>query len=424
MQVIDTTESSLDSSSVYSIPRAGRPFPAVVGHQGPRFATFVTQVSPFDVEDILGHDPRSRNHKLLRDARIRNLYDHVQRKTSEERVRDLLAYFRTRVFEGYPIAGAVPAISIAVEQAAKFAPAFSGAAIGNMFLASGRSNRRIVLDGLGRVTAVLDLVDAVTNEELEPDEIKELKAHLDTFTLPVVFYAPKDGESDFTLDEMQQIFADFNFRVRPVSAKDAIALDHCDPYVELTRYLASSCSAIAKNGGMETKAASLGKKSTAIVVQPVLLRFVRGAVEGESYLEASRNTSIADPKLTAHRSEEIRANLSEFLDAFAEAMGEKWADRQSMHLSSPGWQVIALLYHDCAFRLGKGLGDQKKFAAAIARLDWDRGGELFEPFMSVKAGKDGETHLALNSAGASVRRELLKNCRAKLGLDDLLAELD
>lgn len=409
------------SNNPAPIPRSGRPFPAVHGLQGKRLATFSTQIRPFDIEDVLGHDPRSRNIKQLRDARTQHLYTHVQRKTSEERVRDMLKYYEERVFQGYPIAGAVPAVSIGVEQPVTFQRHGNHPFLGEMLLETGRHNRRIVLDGLGRITALMDLVDLVTGEKIDPEARGILHNKLDNCALPVVFYAPQQGQPPFSQDEMEQIFCDFNFRARPVSPKDAIALDHSDPYVELTRYLESNCKAIKNFGGMVTKRASLGSKDDQIVVQTVLLRFVRGALEGEAYLEAARNATVENPNYSAERASQIKAALADFLDQLSESMGSRWADRSSMHLSSPGWQVIGLLYHDMAFRLQKGAADLGKFANALSKLDWRREGDIFGPFMTSKTGKDGSAQLALNSAGASVRRELLKNLRARLGIADQLA---
>jgi hypothetical protein len=410
-------------NAFYPIPRSGRPFPAIVGLQGRRLATFTTQIRPFDIEDVLGHDPRSRNHKLLRDAKTQKLYEHVQRKTSEERVRDMICYYRTRVFCGYPILGAVPAISIAVEQPIAFKRLENHEFLGEMYLETGRSNRRIVLDGLGRVTGLLDLVDLLQGEKLSEEESNHLQSKLDGCLLPVVFFAPQNGQKAFSQDEMEQIFCDFNFKVRPVSPKDAIALDHSDPYVEITRFLDTECRAIGFFGGMEKKAASLGSKSTSLVVQPVLLRFVRGAIEGEGYLEAARNASVDNPNLTPENAEVVSHELADFLDALAISMGdEKWADRSSMHLSSPGWQVLGLLYHDMRFRLKKSGDDIEKFAGEVARLDWRRGGEIFSKFMTKKVdSRTGKEVLALNSAGASVRRELIKNLRGRLGLTPQLS---
>lgn len=418
----DSASSDADNSS-YPVPRSGRPFPAIFGLQGKRLATFTTQIRPFDIEDILGHDPRSRNLKAIRDAKTRTLYEHVQRKTSEERVRAMIDYYRARVFHAYPILGAVPAISIAVEQPISFKRYGNHEVLGEMFLETGRANRRIVLDGLGRITGLLDLVDRLQGDKIDEKSARQLETLLNGCLLPVVFFAPQIGQKPFDQDEMEQIFCDFNFKVRPVSPKDAIALDHSDPYVEITRFLDAECRAIHAFGGMEKKAASLGSKSTSLVVQPVLLRFVRGAIEGAAYLEAARNAHVDNPNLTPENEEIVSHELADFLDALSIEMGdEKWADRSSMHLSSPGWQVIGLLYHDIRFRLGKKGDEILEFGAAVAKLDWRREGDIFSKFMTKKIdAKTGNEILALNSAGASVRRELLKDLRTRLGLTELLS---
>lgn len=410
------------TASQYSSPRSGHRFPAVVGQQGARFSTFVTQIAPHDIEALLGHDPRSRNHHLLRDHRIKTLYDHVQRKTEGGRLHEIDAYIRERIFLGQPIAGALPAVSLATEQPIFFSPFQNQLGVGEMVLETGRQNRRIVLDGLGRITGFLDLVDLVTGEHAEDEAVKELDKLLREYSMATIFFSPKLGQPPMAVEEMEQLFADFNFRGRRVSPKDAIALDHSDPYIETTRWLSKTATAIAGHGGMQEKAASLGKKSKEIVVQPVLLRFVRAAIEGQASVEGGRNVAIKNPNLTASRAPEIRADLADFLNTLAAAMGPAWSDRSSMHLSSPGWQTIGVLYHDMAFRLGKGPGDLKKFAGAVARLDWRRDGELFRPFMTEKVGDDGSVALMLNSAGASVRRALVKACREKLGLDDIFGE--
>jgi hypothetical protein len=358
----------------------------------------------------------------LRDARTQYLYEHVQRKTSEDRVRDIIKYYQDRVFQAHPIVGAVPAISIAVEQPIEYTRHAGHSYLCEMHLETGRKNRRIVLDGLGRITGLLDLVDILTGEKIPEEEGAQLRKWLDQCVLPVVFFAPQSGQAAFSQEEMAQIFCDFNFRVRAVSPKDAIALDHSDPYVGITRFLSSHCRAIESFGGMETKRASLGSKSTGIVVQPVLLRFVRGAIEGEAYLEAARSAAVMNPRLKPSNAEEIKQGLCEFLDMLSAEMGDaRWGDRSSMHLSSPGWQVIGVLYNDVAFKLRRGPDDVAKFAKALARLDWRREGDIFLPFMSKK--KDEKTRqevLSLNSAGASVRRDLLKSLRERLGLTELL----
>jgi DNA-sulfur modification-associated len=414
-------EAAMEDNTTYSVPRAGQRFPAIVGLQGKRLATFTTQIRPTDFEVVLGHDPRSRNRNHLRDERIKKLYSFIQRKTTAERSRDILKYCEERIFQAHPIAGAVPAVSIAVEQPVAFERFGNHSSLGEMLLETGTHNLRVVLDGLGRITGLMDIVDLVRTQAIEPEARAVLQKQLEMCALPVVFFAPQLGQPSLTEDEIGQLFCDFNFKVRPVSIKDAMALDHSDPYIELTRYLHQHSRAIKDFGGMETKRASLGSKSTGIVVQPVLLRFVRGALEGEAYLEAARNAAVEVPNFSAERADEIKRSLVDFMDHLAESMGPRWSERGSMHLSSPGWQVIGLLYHDMAFRLRKGQEEMVNFALALSRLDWRREGDVFGQFMTTKTGNDGSEQLALNSAGASVRRELLKNLRARLGIAEQLA---
>ena len=77
------------------------------------------------------------------------------------------------------------------------------------------------------------------------------------------------------------------------SRRVAIALDHSDLYIALANRIGSS-ETIKQAGGMEMKAASAGKNSTAIVVQQDLLRFVRAATEGERFLESTANSDLKD----------------------------------------------------------------------------------------------------------------------------------
>jgi hypothetical protein len=81
---------------------------------------------------------------------------------------------------------------------------------------------------------------------------------------------PAPGTDPLTITDLGQLFMDFNFRVHPVPARVAIALDQSDIYISPANQLAKE-PFIAKHGGMEMKAASRGKKSTSLGVQGVLL---------------------------------------------------------------------------------------------------------------------------------------------------------
>jgi hypothetical protein len=219
---------------------------------------------------------------------------------------------------------------------------------------------------------------------------------------------------------MGQLFYDFNFKAIPVQARIAISLDQSDPYIQATNYLARTSAAIASNGGMEERAASLGTKSSAIVVQQVLLRAVRAAMEGEAAAESNK-AEVANPNLTL---DNIRArvdDLADFLDAFADAMGSAFAsDKRALHLASPGWQALGVIYNDVVFRLK--VPDPVATARALGRIDWSRSGPLWSDLVIEKTAKDGSTELVLNSAGASARREIVKRLRQEIGLDKLFDE--
>jgi hypothetical protein len=180
-------------------------------------------------------------------------------------------------------------------------------------------NHRIVVDGLGRISAALEIVDVSQNPEFDEELRNELQKILKGFCIPVTFYAPKPGDKPLNQDEMAQLFHDFNFKVVPVPARVAIALDTSDIYIRLTDRVAQS-DAIAKHGGMEKRAASLGKKSTALVVQQTLYRFVRGATEGERFQESNREFTGDAPVLTAKSFEDELDKLSRFLGALASNM--------------------------------------------------------------------------------------------------------
>ncbi len=81
------------------------------------------------------------------------------------------------------------------------------------------------------------------------------------------------------MEELGQLFHDFNFLVQPIALGQAVDLDQSDVAIGLTNTL-GECPAIKKHCGMERRAANLGKKSTAPVAKQVLLRFVKVACEG------------------------------------------------------------------------------------------------------------------------------------------------
>jgi DGQHR domain-containing protein len=394
--------------------------PAVQGQFGPRLVTYTTQLPAGAIETILGHDPRYRQWKQLPDD-LNYIYQHLQRATTKARLDSIMRYIRFRFSEGAIIPGAFPAISIAVQNNAPFEVAENmDAGIGVLHFDLSRRNLRVVVDGLGRASAALELVEQSERADLPTEAREALQKLLKEFALPTVFYMPAPGTPPLTLDEMQQLFHDFNFKVTAVPARVAIALDHSDLYIGLTNRLGQS-DAIQRYGGMEFKAASLGKKSTAIVVQQNLLRFVRGATEGERFLEGSNNAEIEDPTLNEETLAYFEDSLGSFVEAFAESMGEqRFKDRESLHLTSPGWGALGIIFNDLVVRLK--VPDYVSAARKIGEIDWHRSADVWSDIVREKVDKQGNTVLGLAGGGAQTRRFITGVIREKLGLHDLLRE--
>jgi len=333
------------------------PVPAVQGYFGKRIATYSTQIRALEIKRILGHDPRSRNWKLLPQS-TREIYEKIQRVTSKDRREGVAAYIEQRLGPRNMV-GAFPAISIGVTHRPKFDPFPNNTAIGVLHLEE--EVERIILDGLGRVSGCMDLAE-------ESAEGKDL---VRSIVLPVTFYVPASESEPLTLGELGQLFMDFNFRVHPVPARIAIALDQSDIYITLANALAKE-PFISNNGGMETKAASRGKKSTAIVVQGVLLRAVRGACEGRDFQE-SNLAQAPNPVLTDATFQAELNSISSFFTEIAHRMGKRWTQNDSLHLTAPGWQALGVIHYDMNHR-GLNLSPSEKthIFDVIGGIDWTR----------------------------------------------------
>jgi hypothetical protein len=228
----------------------------------------------------------------------------------------------------------------------------------------------VILDGLGRISGFLDTYES-------GEEGKEAVRKL---VVPVTFYAPGEDRRDFDLArDGQQLFADFNFRVNPVPVRLALERDEYDPYVQLANQLAEK-DFIANHGGMVKGVASVSKSSTNLVTQQTLNRVVRGACEGRTFQESNVAFPPA-PNLRDDTEQIFLDSISLFFGAIADKMGDtRWEDHDSLHLSSPGWQALALLFHDIHVTLNHNLEgvpkfsqrDYNRFIAAIAGIDWTR----------------------------------------------------
>jgi DGQHR domain-containing protein len=391
------------------------PVPCIQGAFGKRLLTYTTQIKPSQIKRILGHDPRSQFWKNISDEGTRKIYERIQRTTSKDRRNSVAEYLLQRMGDSRPSIAAFPAISIGVSHPTAFKPSSDNEAIGTLHIDD--RGQKIVLDGLGRLTGCLDLLDAA---DASSEQI------VNSLTLPVTFYIPADGTSPLSILELGQLFSDFNFRVYPVPARVNMALDQSDIYIQFASDLAKR-PVIAKNGGMEIKAASLGKKSTALVVQTVLVRAIRGAMEGRDFQE----NNLAQPKdanLTDATYSSEMNSVAGFFTEIAERMDARWTVRDSLHLSSPGWQALGVIHHD-VFHRGLTLtdGERAKIYDAIAAIDWSRTNR--EWVDEAKLGiwdkpKGGDTEqVIILGAGRNNTQAIIDFVRGRTGLQHRLDAL-
>jgi hypothetical protein len=318
------------------------------------------------------------------------MYIKLQRKTTKTRRIGTKRYIEERIAPGALCLGAFPAIAIGTVNPLRFvhyAEKYSGSGIprgvGELEFNLSATSTRVLLDGLARVDGALDLVD-------------EGKIEIaNSFAFPVTIYAPTERNGKVSVEELGQLFHDFNFLAQPVSPAHAVDLDQSNIYVQLVNALAKA-PVIAKNGGVEPRAASLGTKSTALVAKQVLLRFVRGAIDGPAAQERLRD-STADGALTRANLHTARDEIEDYLVNIANRMGERFKDHELLHLTAPGWNALGLVFHDINFILRGKLSAVQTTAIydGIASIDWSRWNQNFIRYLG---------DVAVESGGVEVKR--------------------
>jgi DGQHR domain-containing protein len=386
------------------------PVPSIQGHFGRRLVTYTTQIPALQIKKILGHDPRSKNWKLLPEE-TRKIYQQIQRPTAKNRRDAVSTYIEQRLGPRDAI-GAFPSISIGVTNPLKFVPSEPGSAIGILHI--DEDGQRILLDGLGRLTGALDLAD----------EGSEGKALVEKIVFPVTFYLPSAEQIELSAADLGQLFSDFNFRVYPVPARINLSLDQSDIYISLANALSKE-PFIALHGGMEYKAASLGKKSSALVVQQVLFRTVRGACEGRDFQENNLASIPGLSNLTDSTFDKELSSVADYFSEIATRMGDRWAARESLHLTSAGWQALGVFHHDLFHRgLSLSPAELDKIYDAVAGVDWSRSNRDWADVAKLgiwAKPKDSEMEqLVILGAGRNNTQAILDYLRKVSGIDEKL----
>lgn len=390
--------------------------PCIRGQYGNKLYTFQTSVQPKEIHNLLGHDPRSRNwSKLQKD--LKDLYDNLQRKTNADRSRSTAEYIRTRIASNNrrDMIGAFPAISIGLVNVPIFhvykeIAERTDNAIGYLKFDLSASNIRVLLDGLARVTGAMDLIDA-----------GEIEA-INCFTFPATIYAPTEETGNLTVQQLGQIFHDFNFLATPVSKSLAISLDQTDLYIALSRAI-GECDVIKSRGGLEEKANKITKKSKAFVGQQYFLKFIRGACEGYDFQHSLRAAKPINAYLNSDTFDEIKNSIEYFLETLANLMGADFNNRDYIHHTSPGWCALGLIFHDWGIRLKDKLSDIEKadILRAIADIDWSRYNPDWKNILgSMEMDDTGRQKLNKNKGGGASATDLAQYIREKSGLHNKL----
>lgn len=326
--------------------------PVVVGHVGKHISTFQSQLDVEDIIMVLGHDPRSPWAKLAPD--LRELYQYLQRATSPKRRQNMSEYIRSRTSPEARVVGAIPAVAIAMTKHQRVTRVQGHRDLGVMDLDTSAANLRPVLDGLARLTSLLEL-------HAKGEDVNSW------LSVPVTLFTPSQKGGTLTNKELGQLFHDFNFTGTVLPAAHAIALDTSDLYIQFTEALGQS-DVIRGLGGMEARANSLGTKSTAMVVQRNLLKFVAGALEGKQF-QLQKMTTPA-PK-NANLTEENFSALLEQIVQGLDIVCANW-NRDSVMALGIGWQALGQVFHEVMFGEGARPEMRQQRFRKVASRDWSR----------------------------------------------------
>ena len=364
------------------------PIPCIRGGSGPHIQSFQTVCPPSQLISLLGHDPRSSNWKSL-PAPLREAYEEYQRKTKPARAEGIGKYISDRLAPGSKLVGGFPSLSIGLTEAPIFEPLRSRAGVtiaegvplddsfGTLYLDIGTKHVRMLLDGLARLTGAMDHID----------EGKDVDGW---FSFALTIFAPTPERSRLTPAELGQLFFDFNYRVSRVSPSLALEMDQAGLYSQIVEWLKDQ-PVIRDNGGMQQSGASLGKKSTALAVRRVLHGFVTVAAEGEKAAQGSKSEEIRNPHTTQDNIEEVRAKIADFLTRFADAMGKRFTDRDSIHLTRLGWEAIGMIAHEVAIKVEASGAQLDRCASGLAEVDWSRTNkDWFGMIGAAEQGPDGK----------------------------------
>jgi DndB-like DNA-sulfur modification-associated protein len=399
------------------------PVPVIAGKHSKRLFAAQT-ISPLgSIQSLLGHDPRAPWKSLP--SEIRAIYEQVQRKTDRERKTKLQHYLVDRMSTESMWIGGLPAIAIGVQNPMTFKPHDPDRPqAGLLYLDTAPENKRILFDGLGRVSTAMDIFDDVNVADA-------MKVDLRNLCIPVTIYLPNPGEKPLLLDELGQMFHDFNVLGAPVGKGTAIDLDKSDIYVKLAERLSSS-RVFSDHGGVDNRGSATPRKG-ALVTKMTLVKMIRAAVEGPGSHVDHYTDAVKDPHLSGPNFSEHNSRLDGYLSVIQAEMGANWANHSNLHLSTPGWIALGLVYYDIFHgELQVQLNDDARLALVkqIGRINWSPANRDFAKFLGTpRLDQDGVQIVDENGlpelrmfGGSKAFYNLAAYIRHKIGLMPLLTE--
>lgn len=393
------------------------PVPCIRGRSGPHLQSFQTSCPPSQLIALLGHDPRSSQWKNL-PGPLRDAYEGYQRKTKPARSEGIGKYIGERLTPGSKFVGGFPSLSIGLTEVPVFEPLRNRAGVtiaegvtlddslGTLYLEMGAKHIRMLLDGLARLTGAMDYVD----------EGKDVDSW---FSFALTIFAPTPERAQLTPAELGQLFFDYNYRVTRVSPSLALEMDQAGLYSQIVEWLKDR-PVIRDNGGMQQSGASLGKKSTALVVRRVLHGFVTIAAEGDKVLQGAKSDEIRNPRTTQENIEDVRERIERFLVDFAKAMGDRFIDAESIHLTRLGWEAIGMILHDAMIKERLDGPQLERCIEKLARVDWSRANRDWFSMIGA-AEQDAEGKPVLDAEGHE--RLVITGGKGDQGLRRLIAYL-
>jgi len=356
-----------------------------------RLDCYLMNLRPGNLFSFLGHDPRSRNWKLL-DPYLQEIYKSKQRTTDKGRIDALEQYISTRVMDNDKH-GALPPISVI-----QFEPFKPGqlTEIGpdaySLDLDRAEAHR-VLIDGLARVTALLDL-----RKRFEVENPVAAQ-RLSEFQFSVALYVPSFNV--IGADIAGALFTDFNLYAWPVSAAKAVSDDIYNPYKNIADRVGNS-AVISRYHGLKIGTPNLGSKDTNWTTELTMAQFCKIVVEGARGM-GKLTKPVSSPKVRGLDLEKVGDDIAAFFEQVERAMtSARFGDRGQIFRTAHGLYAIAIVLNDALF--GRKTSVQA-VVNAIASTDWTWGNEEFRDNIgrtkpNKKMGGLDEWHL--NTGQASI----------------------